>query len=431
MNFLQIQDEIKRGATRDQGGSTFNSAVKAVINRAIKHLSNESYWRPLRRSTFITTSTQYTVGNGGASISVGSDSLTVTGASFLSDFTKGARDNQNQMNTVIGRQLTLEGSTTKFTIRTVFSEAILSLDKVYDGTSALSSGDYSMLPQEEYLLPIQASHRMFLWHEGFGTPYLMNFITDQDFYDSGTDRTTESTPTHYHMWDANTIRQPLNKDSKILLGSSSSSDTNINITIMGHQRDSKTNALIPVTETVATDSSNGITGVSSTTTFSSIDRITKGASTVGYINIADASNSTVLAVIPSGDVTRSIQYKKIRLYPLPNTDLDINIFYYKDPYDLVADTDIHDLGDQFDQAIIFYSTALLKYEDNMDEGDKFLQLYKDEIKLLRRTNVDKIDWIPKLRRPYESRGRGDSLGGIQKFLGFRNVGSNFGPSGRI
>ncbi len=104
----------------------------------------------------------------------------------------------------------------------------------------------------------------------------------------------------------------------------------------------------------------------------------------------------------------------------------MNLQYYKDPWRLVNDGDVHELGDEFDQALIYLSIAILKYENNMDEGDKFAVLYKDELRVLRRTNVDKLDWLPRLLRPRDNIFPAN-LPGPHRFLAYQQVGADFGP----
>ena len=74
----------------------------------------------------------------------------------------------------------------------------------------------------------------------------------------------------------------------------------------------------------------------------------------------------------------------------------MKVMYYKEPYKLVGDNDVHELGEEFDEAIILLSVAKIYFETNIKEGDRFYSMYEDEYKSLRRVNVDKIDWFPKL-----------------------------------
>ena len=94
---------------------------------------------------------------------------------------------------------------------------------------------------------------------------------------------------------------------------------------------------------------------------------------------------------------------------------------------LVDDEDIHEMGQDFDEAIILLSVAKIKYEQDQKEGDRFMGMYKDEIRNLRKVNIDKIDWFPTLQKPYESRGS-DFM--VHSNLLYRQVGSNYGPSSR-
>ena len=126
----------------------------------------------------------------------------------------------------------------------------------------------------------------------------------------------------------------------------------------------------------------------------------KSASTDGRITVDANTANTIIAVLPVGDTTAGILYRKIQLYPLPNSAFDINVQYYKDPYRLVGDNDVHELGQEFDEAIILLAVSKVKAEAEIESGtDNFFSMWKDELKSLKKTNVDKIDWFPTLRRP--------------------------------
>lgn len=402
--FLDLQNEVKRRATRDQGGTQFNTAIKNVINTSLFRVAREASWRVLRRKSYFTTETSYTTGTGAASVTNGSKSFTVTGATFLTD------------NIKIGRRIKFGGSSKFYTIRTITGETTGTIDQNYDGSTS-STQSYEILPTEEYNLPIQAGHRMFLWHDAYGYPYQMQYVTDQDFRLSGVTDTNEGVPIYYRMWGENMIiEQPL-QASVMRVASSASADTSIQITVFG------TVSGYPDYETITTDASNGTTAVSGSKSFTAVERVIKSASTTGRITVDCNSANTTVAVLPVGDTTGGIMYRKVQLWPLPDAIYDINVQYYKDPYRLVNDNDIHEMGQEFDESIILLATSKLKYEQNQDEGDKFFGLYTDEIKSLKKTNADKIDWLPKLQKESDMRGRGS----IHSQLNYNQLGGNYGP----
>ena len=407
MTFLELQNEIKRGAIRDQGGTIFDEGVKTVINRALLRLVREANWKPLRRKTTFTTKTEYTTGTGAVSVTADSKNVTVTGATFITD------------SIAIGRRISFGGSSTVFTIATITGETTLTIDRDYDGDTS-TTDSYSILPQEEYNVPIQAGYNLFLWHEQWGShvPYLMNYIPDQSFYGSGVDHLSPQIPTHYRMWGEDMVIEQLLAPSVVTISSSSASDTSISLTVFG------TVSGYPDYEIITTDGSDGTTPVSGSKTFSSIERVAKSSSSVGRITATGNTGNSTIAVLTVGNTTTGIQYKKIQLYPLPNASFPMNVRYYKYPYKLVNDGDIHELGEEFDQALIFLSIALLKYENNQDEGDKFISLYSNEIKLLKKTNVDKIDWLPRLQRPMQGRS---GTPRVQRNLSYSQAGPFYGP----
>lgn len=397
-----MQDEVKRRATREQGGTQFDTATKNIINSSLLRLAREALWKPLRRKTTIDTVTSYTTGSGGGTFTADSKSITIVGATFITDGIE------------IGRRITLQGSNKTFTIVTITGETTLTIDIAYDGTTITGTGTYSILPQEEYNLPIQVNTRCFIWHEIDGYPSMLSYVTDQSFYANSGNNTSTGTPTHYRMWGENTVISQPKQGSVINVVSSSTADTAIGITIFGIV------AGYPDYEVVTL---NGTTSAAGSKTFTSVERVAKSNSTTGRVTVTADSGNTTVAVIPVGDTTSAVKYSKIQLYPLPSAVRPINIQYYKEPYRLVNDGDIHELGADFDEAIILLSTAKLTFENNKDEGSSFMTLYRDEVRSLRRVNVDKIDFFPKL-------GRSAMLGGdnrVHANLMFSQVGANYGP----
>lgn len=399
--FLDLQGEVKRRSISDQGGTTFDTAVKNIINTSLFRISREAPWRSLRRKTYFTTSTTYTEGSGAVSATNGSNQITVTGATFVTD------------GIVIGRRVTLSGSNLDYIIRSIDSETQLTLDKEYDGSDT-TTGTYSILAQEEYNLPIQCSHKMFVWHEWLGYPYVLTYIPEQAFWLSGVDVATEDTPSYYRMWEENmVINQPYSA-SQLTLSSTSASDTTQSVSIFGTVNGFPDYEAVTLT---------GTTDATTTKTFSAIERVVKSTSTTGRVLVKSNSGTNSVAVLPVGDTSAGVQYRKIQLYPLPDSAKDINVYYYKDPYRLVNDNDVHELGHDFDECIILLSVAKMKYGQNQNsEGDRFIALYKDELLSLKRTNVDKMDWLPTLK-PATSR----SGFMLHKNLSYNQIGPNFGP----
>jgi hypothetical protein len=91
----------------------------------------------------------------------------------------------------------------------------------------------------------------------------------------------------------------------------------------------------------------------------------------------------------------------------------------------VNDGDIHELGMEFDEAIILLACAKIKYQENQKEANNFFSLYKDELAVLRRYNMDRnLDWRPILKRPSQRRGR---RGFLNKNIVWDQLGGNYGP----
>ena len=403
--FSNLITEIKRRATRDQSGTTFDEAIRYAINSSLFRVSREAPWRVMRRRSTFDTVASYTTGSGGCIVVSNSNVVTVTSATLLTDTIE------------IGRYAKMSGSSKYYVVETINSNTIFTLSQLFTGVSA-STNTYEILPQGEYNLPIQAGHRMFLWHEDYGYPFKLTYITDQDFFSRGLHIYEKNTPTHYRMWGEDMVRNQIKSASNLSVVSSATGDTSKQITVFG------TISGYPDSETITLNSSNATTVVSSTNVFTSVERVTKAATTTGRITVrADSASTTntTIAVIPAGDTTAGILYKKIYLYPLPTRVFPINVQFYKDPFRLVNDGDVHELGQEFDEAIILLATMKVKAESDQAEADRFALLFMDELKSLKKTNVDKMDFFPHLERP---RGAQRRFGG----LSYNQVGSEYGPS---
>src|SRR3990167_2080259 len=410
--FLDLQDEVKRRGTKDQGGTQFNAAVKNIINTSLFRIGREAPWRVLRRKSFFDTETSYSTGTGAVSVTASSVSLSVTGATFITD------------NIQIGRRIKFGTDSGYYTIRTITSETAGTIDRLYGGTTSTTTS-YEILPTEEYNLPIQFNpQRGFLWHQAYGYPVQLEYVTEQDFRSYNVNDTQEGKPIVYRMWGQNmVITQPV-QASVMRVTSSSSSDIAIAITVFGIVSG------YPDYEIITTNSSDGTTAVSGSKSFTSIERVSKGASTVGRITVDAHSAADIVAVMPVGDTTAGILYSKVQLWPLPDGVYPINACDYKDPWRLVNDNDVHELGQEFDEAIILLSVAKVKYETSMnDDGDKFFGLYQDELKTLRRTNMDKVDWLPSLKRPQNSRQSNWRMSNGRGIL-YGQLGPQYGPQWR-
>ena len=358
----------------------------------------------MRRQAVLRTKTSYTTGTGYATLTSNGTTVSVIGATFLTDGIE------------VDRRVKLSGDSRYFFLRQVTGETSFVLDYSYN-SSTTTAGTYEILPQSEYNLPIQCSHRMFLWHEDYGYPLKMEYIVDQDFFASNRHLTEKNVPVYYRMWGEDMSIKKILTPTTMAVFSSDATDTTNDITIFG------ISSGYPESETIRLSGASVITG---STLFSSVDRIVKNSSTNGRISITASGNTnTVYSVIPKGDLTAGILYKKIQIYPLPTRAFDIHVHYYKDPFRLVNDSDVHELGQEFDEAIILLSVSKIKAESSQEEAANFFSLYKDEIASLKKTNVDKIDYFPTLRKPYSR-----SNGMLRPGLSYSQFGSYYGKASR-
>lgn len=406
--FLDLQQEVKRRSTRDQSGTQFDTAIKNIINTSLFRVARECPWRVLRRKSYFTTETSYTTGTGAVTVTASSASFSVVGATFITD------------NIQVGRRVKFGTDSNYYTIRTITSETAGTIDSLYAGTSSTTTS-YEIMPTEEYNLPIQVNPtRDFLWHNAYGYPMMLDYVTDQDFRSYGVNDVQVAKPLTYRMWGEDMVITQLVTPSVIRVVSSSTADTSCSITVFGVVSG------YPDYEILAL---NGTTAVSGAKSFSSVERVSKSMSTTGRVTVDANSGADVVAVLPVGDTTAGVMYSKCQLWPLPDGVYPINVQYYKDPFRLVNDNDIHELGQEFDEAIILLATSKIKYESSMnDDGDKFFGLYTDEVKTLRRTNMDKIDWLPTLKRPQDSRRSNNRMANGRGILyGQIGSGGQYGP----
>ncbi len=398
--FKDLQDEVLRRAIRNQSGTEYTEEIKNVINTSLFRIAREANWRVLRRKTFFNTKTSYTSGTNFVTVTNSSTavSLTSTACNLWTDKIE------------VGRKVAFGTDSWDYEIRAINSNTNFVIDMAYRGTTSTAT-TYEIYPQSEYNLPIQVNHRSFLWHEDYGYPFLMYYVPDQTFFSSNNDLVEENTPLMYRMWGENTVMAQPPTATPLLVTWSSSTDVSCQITVFGNVSG------YPNSENITVNSSK------TTLEFESVERIAKDRLTYGTLTVTSSRGSYTVAVLPAGDTTATIKYSKVQIFPLPTRVFPINVYYYKDPYRLVNDDDIHELGQDFDEALIVLSVAKIKYQDSQAEGDRWYQMYQDEIRTLRKTNVDKIDWIPTLQRP--SAGRSNQY--VTSQLLFRQVGGNYGP----
>lgn len=382
--FSDLQTEVLRRALRNQGGGQFTTAIKNSINYSMWRIARDAKWRTLRRTTTFNTVTTYSKGTGAAHLTNGSLNFSVTGATFLTDDIR------------IGRYIKFDGSVIYFKISTITSETAGTLDQVWDGTTTTTAA-YAISPQEEYVLPIQIGHSAFLWHRKYGMPKQMKYIQAQDFYGAGVLDILTNIPVAYRMWGVDSCLEQVKSPSVITISSSSSSDTNIGVTVFGIVSG------YPDYEIITTNGSNGTTTVNGAKSFSSVERITKNSNTIGRITVTTNTANVTVGVLPVGSTTTGPMYSKVQVYPLPNSIFPINVYYYKLPYQLVNDGDVPEIGEEFSEAIILLASAKMKAEQNqVEDAQQFMELYADEIKSLKQTNLDKIDYKAILKHAGEN-----------------------------
>lgn len=402
--FADLQAEVKRRATRNQSGTAYDEAVKSLINFSLLRIANEAPWRALRRNASFLTVPDYHVGTIAAT--VGSTAVTFSTATLITSGVKA------------GRRLKFEdgGATpTLFIINEVTSETTAVLNLPYNGNTDITAGNYKIMGQEVYNLPIQTSRTAVLYHEAYNYPYVMGYVSDREFLETGIDFNMSDKPVLYRMWGEDCVMTQPQTPGYVSAVSTSTADTTVQVSIFGMVGG------YPDSETITL---NGTTPVVNSTgkVFQSIDRVSKDKASSGLITLTANSGNTTIAVLPVGDTSGSIMYKKIQLFPSPNAVYEIKVLYYKEILRLVNDDDIHELGQDFDEAIICLATRKLNGEQSKQETEAFNAFFKEELSVLRRKNSDKLDWLPRLQKP----GVRTRLG-FHRYSRYMQVGSQYGP----
>ena len=411
--FLDLQTEVKRRATRNQSGQQFTTGINTTINSSLFRICREANWKQLRRKTSFAS--DMTIPASLTAIvttaTAGSNSFSGTGLLLLTNCVK------------IGRRINIQGSTQRYIITSITSENAFTTNLNWDGANYAGTGALTCViyGREDYTLPMQAGRIGLIWHEAYGYPFMMRFLTDFDFFTSGIVIENNNRPVYWRQWgEDDVLAQPL-APSIVKVASSSASDTSVAITVFG------TVSGYPDQETITCTGTGSVSGSKS---FSAIERVTKDdTTTVGRITVTSGdAGSTTIAVIPAGNIQNRFSYKHIQVWPLPNSAFNFNVYYYKDPSTLVNNNDIHELGSQFDEAIILLATSKLKAEQNMlQESALFFKLYEDELKNLKKYNADtNVNYAPALRRP---KNAADLTGGqVARFLNYAQLGGSFGPA---
>jgi hypothetical protein len=396
--FKDLQDEVKRRSVRNQAGTAYDDATKNLINLSLLRISNETNWRQLRRYASINTVASFTTGTVDATED--STTLSFTGANLI---TNGVH---------IGRRIKLSGSSTLFRITAITDENTATINLGYDQDTETGM-TFTIYGQEEYNLPIQTSKPVLLWHEANGYPQAMSYIPERQFIEMNIDFDEQDYPEAYRMWGEDCVINQPRTASVISAVSSSVNDTAVEVTIFG------TVSGYPDYDVIAI---NGTTSVSTTKSFTNIERISKDNESVGRITLTADSGNTSIAVLPVGDAANSYLYKKIQIFPTPDAIYEIRCAYYKDIQRLVEDDDIHELGQDFDEAIILLAVSKLQGEESKRDVATFYQMFQDELKILKRKNADKLDWLPTLFPP-TSKG----TPAFHKWGRYSQVGSKYGP----
>jgi hypothetical protein len=373
MNLSDIRQEVERRANIENSQTAMDTPVERIINTSILRISKEVTFRTQKRSADIQLKTTYSTGSGACEATNGSTAVTITGATLLSDGVE------------VGRRIKIEGSGRYYKIAQITGETTLVLDQEFNGTTS-STLTYAILPQSVYRLPYGCDGRFFLFHTIDGWKQPLRYLSSEEFEMSKTIDNSTGTPDRYTLVSKDMSMSKLKSPSVVTVASSSASDTGRIITVRGIV------AGYPDYEEITLNGSDATVSVSGSKSFSEIFSIAKNTSSSGRITLTANSGNTTVAVIPVGSNGVSLSYQTIELFPLPSQSGTLSITYWKKPEYIFSDYDYHELGEEADEAIINLSVARIRQERNeSSSAAAYWQLYRNELLLLRKTNLEKSD----------------------------------------
>lgn len=461
--YSDLQQEVARRAVLNQSGSNYTVAIQNAINLSMWRIARDAKWRTLRRKAVLNTVTTYSVGTGFATCTTGSKVFKVTGATFISDGIRLGRYIKFDGSVIYFKIASITSETTG-TLDQVFdgpSGTTLGygISPQEDYTLPIQIGHSAFLWHRKYGMPkimkyipaydfyeagvldiltnIPVAYRMWGMDAAIQQPIAPSVMTivSSSASDTNIPITIFGTVNGYPDYEIITLngttpvsgaksfsfveRMVKNSATIGLTTITANIQTNtysFNVTgITNSPAIGDTYSNNAVTFTITYINITGLAGAQiGTFTMtgsgapSASGTLTKVSSAKGDTSITFSSESkqaVTIGVLPVGFTTTGVMYTKIQVYPLPNSVFPINVYYYKLPYQLVNAGDVPELGEDFSEAIILLACAKLKAEQNLaTDSQNFMNLYKDEIDSLKKTNLDKIDWKMILKQP----GDGDN-----------------------
>lgn len=479
--YSDLQSEVLRRALRNQGGSQFTIAIQNAINLSMWRIARDAKWRTLRRKAVFNTITTYSVGTGFANCTKGSNVFSVIGATFISDGIRLGRYIKFD-GSVIYFKIASITSETSGTLDQVFDGTSgttlgYGISPQEDYTLPIQIGHSAFLWHRKYGMPkqleyipaqdfykagvldiltnIPVAYRMWGMDAAIQQPISASVMSISSSVSTDTSIAVTIFGTVNGYPDYEIINTNASNATTVVSGTKSFSfverivknqSTTGTITINSNLQtntysftvsgittapvigNTYTNNAVTFTVkylnlTGASGSLKGIivaTGSGAPTSSGTLTRATGTADATITFSLG-IQQSVNIGVLPVGVTTTGPYYTKVQLYPLPNSIFPINVYYYKLPYQLINAGDVPEIGEEFSEAIILLASAKLKAEQNQAaDSQNFMNLYMDEIKSLKATNLDKIDWKMVLKRAGENDNIDQFTGGLR----FQQVGGS-------
>lgn len=461
-SFADLQSEVLRRAMRNQGGGQYNTAIQNAINLSMWRIARENKWRTLRRKATFNTVTTYSKGTGFAQCTNGSNVFTVTGATFISDGIRLGRYIKFDGSVIYFKVASIT-SETSGTLDQVFDGPTgttlgYGISPQEEYTLPIQVGHSAFLWHRKYGMPkvmdyvpsfdfykagvldiltnIPVAYQMWGVDAAIQQPISPSVMTiySSSSLDTNIAVTIFGNVNGYPDYEIITTNST--NGNTVVTGSKSFSSVErivknqntIGTTTVVSNLQTNTYvftvsgiSVVPVvgntytnnavTYTITYTSLNGATGAIKGTIVATGSGVPLSSGTLTRATGSGDSSITfslsqqqsiTIGVLPVGLTTTGPMYAKIQVYPLPNSVFPINVYYYKLPYQLVNSGDVPEIGSDFAEAIILLASAKMKAEQNQtQDAQNFMAMYQDEIKSLRTTNLDKIDWKMVLKIPGE------------------------------
>lgn len=215
-------------------------------------------------------------------------------------------------------------------------------------------------------------------------------VPDEVFYRDIPNPTATGNPRLYRLWTETGLSTSLAVADTIDVVSDSASDgTSFTVSIVGYIdgiRDSEVLTL------------NGTTVVTGSKTWdaSRSMRITKSGKTTGTITVTENSGGTTILTL--GPEERGARFQIVSFYPIPASEITVNLEYFTTIRRLVNDTDEPDFDEKWHYVVLLgVISKIRQYQQNESQHNFAYASYASSLRGMVEADEGEFDYIPKLR----------------------------------